>query len=300
MIVTPVFSFYLQAAGPLVVEGGIRPEDIEQVEFRHSSSGTRPLRGPIILGVPGESEDPGGPEEIERIQYTYRCFCQEVIESTYTSQYVAGIAFIVTAFVKRSEVTLYHLRVIYSIVSMHSVLGLISNYHRQSLLSFWASFIGFSRKKDEGRNKKQPFKMLDFALLFNLALFVSFSIFVPLQHDNCFRVCYSESIGTFLGSLGGFLALLCISLYGNGVHGPSAWTIFTILMACYVGFQNWVFYRLTHTFRPTTLDPGVSSELTFSFGQILVLFMIVPLVVEYLAAMLGEDSYYPSTSVKYH
>ncbi|EPE28620.1 hypothetical protein GLAREA_09741 [Glarea lozoyensis ATCC 20868] len=280
---------------PPVGAGGIPadppPEDIEGIElsiFPRRSRGGLPedFEELELSEISGRSirENPGA-----RPRYIYRCHCRQVIGDTYTSQYVAGLAFMLTSFLKWKEISPYHFRVIYCVVSVHSILGLVANYDRQSFLSY----ILFGRMdkrliRHDGSRMKFQFKMTDFAFLLSLALFVAFSIFVPLRNSSCFSVCYPIDTRVFGISAGAFVALLCMALFGNGGHGPFAWTFFTFCTVGYLALQTWQFHHLTQVFRPAKLPPGASNENLFSFGQILVFFMIFPLIADFYAALLVD------------
>ncbi|KAH8589891.1 hypothetical protein B0O99DRAFT_692108 [Bisporella sp. PMI_857] len=275
MIVTPIISMYLPPVGSSDLQLGVEgapPEEVEQLELQEASGYSR--------REPGEEPPPP--------RYIYRCHCQQVIRDTYTSQYVAGLAFIVTAFSKWEEISPYHFRVIYSIVSMHSTLGLVANYDRSSFLSVVALYIYSPAARGRLHRKDLKFKMVDFAFLLSLILFAAFGVLVFTRVDICFRNCYAGGTVVLVYSALAFFLLLMIAMYGNGYHGPFAWMTFTLSTVGYVGFQNWQYRKLTQIFRPTGLSPGASNETVFSFGQILVFFMIFPLIVDYFGAILVD------------
>jgi hypothetical protein len=265
MVVTPIVGIYL----PPVGAGDVPLQDLEEVQLIEASGYDR--------------REPGADP-----QYIYRCHCQEAVQDTYTSQYVAGLAFIVTAFLIETEISYYHFRVIHCIVSMHSTIGLMSNYHRQSFLSFLVRYITSYFFGERPRWEDLKFKMIDFALLLNVVLLWAFTIFIPFHRDTCFDLCYKNDIWTFVGSSLAFLVLLCMAMFGNGCHNSFGAMLFTFCIAGYTAFQSWQFQSLTQTFRPTQLAPGTSSESIFSFGQILVFFMIFPLVADYIGALLVD------------
>jgi hypothetical protein len=311
MVVTPIISMYLPPVGAGGIPTGPPPEDLEGIELsifpRLSRTGLPEDFEEIEISAQSgryQPEPPQDPEELElsevsgrsvrenpgaRPRYIYRCHCRQVIGDTYTSQYVAGLAFMLTAFLKWKEISPYHFRVIYCVVSVHSILGLVANYDRQSFLSF--ILFGHMDKRligHDGSRMKFKFKMADFAFLLSLALFVAFSIFVPLRTSSCFSACYTIDTKVFGVSAASFVVLLNMALVGNGGHGPFAWTFFTFCTVGYLAFQTWQFHHLTQVFRPAKLPPGASNENLFSFGQILVFFMIFPLIADFYAALLGK------------
>ena len=58
-------------------------------------------------------------------------------------------------------------------------------------------------------------------------------------------------------------------------------------MAGFVAFQSWQIWVLTRTFRKKPVAQGDTDENAFTFGQILVLFMVVPLIGDFTAALMG-------------
>jgi hypothetical protein len=61
------------------------------------------------------------------------CGLREAVVSTFTSQYVAGVAYIVVAFIRREETTYYHLRIIHGLCGINLVVGVVSEYNRRSM-----------------------------------------------------------------------------------------------------------------------------------------------------------------------
>lgn len=163
-------------------------------------------------------------------------------------------------------------------------MGMMSNYERQSVLSFGLAFL-LRRVKTK---KKLKLKMMDIAFSIKVALHLAFTVFVLTQRQRCFRRCYPKDLATYLGSSLAWSALLIISIHKNGNHSPLGYAIFAFCVSGYIAFQSWQFQSLTQTFRPVQVAPGVASEKVFSFGQILILFMIVPLISDYMAALLCE------------
>ncbi|KAH6721151.1 hypothetical protein BKA61DRAFT_152162 [Leptodontidium sp. MPI-SDFR-AT-0119] len=281
-----------------------RPErdiTVEELQIQEASGFRRPERDITVEEL--QIQEASGfrlPERDTTPRYLYRCYCQQTIESTYTSQYISGVAFIVTAFVKWREISPYHLRVIYSIVSMHTIIGLVANYGRQSLLSL--SFARLCLGADRAPSwDRLVYKALDSAVLLNLLLLSIFTVLVPVYsyRDQCFQSCYDKNTWTYAVSVVFFYYLLIFSIQQNGDNGPLGWTIFTSFITLFIVFQVWQFRELTRIFRPVALPLGISSELTFSFGQILVLFMIFPLVTEFLGALYGTKTKCLDLLIKY-
>lgn len=227
--------------------------------------------------------------ERRRRRIVYRCYCQEAIESTYTSQYIAGVAFAVTAFVKHASISYYHLRIIYCLLAMNTTIGLVTNFGTAS--SKIRFRLGFDRKNNHGGSK---WKMIDIILPFNMLILLAFSIYLFINNnkDERFSNCYKHKIGPAVGTLVWFLVLAIASYKGGGPARSALqhfW--FSILISGFVAFQTWQIQDLARTFRTKSPEPGQPDERSFTFGQILVLFMIVPLIGDFLAALIGMYKY---------
>lgn len=216
----------------------------------------------------------------------YRCYCREAIQDTYTSQYITGVAFVVTAFVKINTVSYYHLRVIYCLLAMNSIIGVASNFDRDSRLRFWIRL----------NHRPKSWKMIDFVYVVNLVVFFAFSIFIFVKQDQNFSRCYKHSRGMILATWFWF-AFLCTSTFLNGnikFRGAGIWLFIFLAMAGFVGFQSWQIWVLTRTFRKKEVAEGDTDENAFTFGQILVLFMVVPLIGDFTAALMGKSNQHRS------
>lgn len=220
-----------------------------------------------------------------RSRLVYRCYCREAVQNAYTSQYIAGIAFVVTAFVKHKTISYYHLRVIYCLLAMNSVIGVASNLDRSSKLR---SLLWLSRRQ---RTRQPKWKMIDFVYTINLAVFWAFSLYVFIKQDTNFSSCYKHNRIMIFATCLWFFWLSAMTLSSKKARPSAAvWLIFFLGVAGFVGFESWQIWVLTSTFRQRKSSgalPGMTDEKTFTFGQILVLFMIVPLVGDFTAAWMG-------------
>lgn len=262
LVITPIVKIYLPPVPNREYEIGefelLRPdEDLGDIEL-DSGTASRPTTT-ILDG---------------RRRIVYRCYCQEAIESTYTSQYIAGVAFAVTALVKHKSISYYHLRIIYCLLTMNTTIGIVTNFLRSSKLKYLASP---DRKSGSRR------KMIDVVLPCNIFVLVGFSIYLFLKDEN-FSGCYKYKLGPAIGSLVWFILLAYMSyIFRSAV--AHVW--FSILVSAFVAFQSWQIQDLGRTFRTKAPDPEQPDERSFTFGQILVLFMIVPLIGDFSAGLIG-------------
>lgn len=122
---------------------------------------------------------------------------------------------------------------------------------------------------------------MDFAFLLDLLVFIGFATCTIAARDDRFDYC-------FLGaSTGFFCILICIVMKKiQGSRSPIAWLVSIVAVTLFMIFQSIRFQHLTRMFRPQGNSPN--SETVFSFGQILVLFMIFPLVANFTAGMIGK------------
>jgi hypothetical protein len=188
----------------------VPPEEVQEIEPATASGSGRGSQR-------AEHED--GP------QFIYRCSCREAIQSTYTSQYIAGVAFMVTTFVKTKEVSYYHLRAIYCIVLMHSTIGGVCIFDRETyfrrrfsgLMSRWQ---GQENESDRSQCKSE-FKMRDFALTLNQCLLFGFTIFIAVGRDKDFDQCYKLSQSMFIISFLGLELLMGLAIWNNGRYSPA-------------------------------------------------------------------------------
>lgn len=240
------------------------------------------LTGTARTGIEAETERP------RRI--VYRCYCQEAIESTYTSQYIAGVAFAVTAFVKHNSISHYHLRVIYCLLAMNTTIGLVTNFGMTSKLKLLPSF----HRKDGSK-----WKMIDIILPFNTLILLAFSIYLFVNKDGKFSTCYKHKLGPAMGTLLWFGVLAHASYKGGPARSALKHFGFSILVSGFVAFQSWQIQDLARIFRKKIPEPGQPDERSFTFGQILVLFMIVPLIGDFSAALIGTVQRHPKkTAIK--
>ena len=76
---------------------------------------------------------------------------------------------------------------------MYTIIGLVANYGRQSLLSL--SFARFCLGADRAPSwDRLVYKALDSAFLLNLLLLGIFTVLVPVYsyRDQCFQSCYDK------------------------------------------------------------------------------------------------------------
>lgn len=255
----------------------LRPdEDLGEIEFdslRIEPGPLNPSPEPSIFSGVGASR-----RSDRRRRMVYRCYCQEAIESTYTSQYIAGVAFAVTAFVKHNSISYYHLRIIYCLLAMNTTIGLVTNFVRASKLK---NLLGLDRKSG------LKLKMIDVVLLFNMIVLFGFSIYLFLKKDEKFSGCYKHKLGPAVGTLVWFLVLAFASYGGRSWRSALQHVWFTILVSAFVAFQSWQIQDLARTFRTKAPQLGQPDERSFTFGQILVLFMIVPLIGDFSAGLIS-------------
>lgn len=269
LVITPIVQLYI----PIV-----RPEDEWQDagEVELESSSRMPERPEAI----GQTIVPGAPGEPSRL--IYRCYCREAIQDAYTSQYITGIAFVVTAFVKINTISYYHLRVIYCLLAMNSIIGVASNFDRDSRLRFWM------RSSRAGVRPKSV-KMIDFVYVINLAVLLAFTVYVFVKQDPNFSRCYKHNRILVFATYFWFCGLSTLTLvFGKRVRSAILWLVVFLAMAGFVSFQSWQIWVLTRTFRKKAVAQGDTDENAFTFGQILVLFMVVPLIGDFTAALMGN------------
>lgn len=278
LVITPIVQIYLPPVPNRDYEIGefaydyvelLRPdEDLGEIEFDS-------LR---IESGPPNSGDGDRLALDRRRRMVYRCYCQEAIESTYTSQYIAGVAFAVTAFVKHDSISYYHLRIIYCLLAMNTTIGLVTNFVRASKVK---TLLGLDRKIG------LKWKMIDVVLPCNMIVLLGFSIYLFLKKDKKFSGCYKRKLGPAVGTLAWFLVLAYASYIGRSSRSALQHVLFSILVSAFVAFQSWQIQDLTRTFRTKAPEPGQPDERSFTFGQILVLFMIVPLIGDFSAGLIG-------------
>lgn len=276
LVITPIVQLYI----PIV-----RPEE-ERQEAGELEHGAWPTELMIPLEARDEPPRINLRESMIRLEardepprLVYRCSCREAVQNAYTSQYIAGIAFVVTAFVKKNSLSYYHLRVIYSLLAMNSVIGAVSTFDRDSRLAY---LVG-------GRYGAKKWKMIDFVYMINVAVFCAFAVYIFIKRDPNFSNCYKNNRPMVFATWFWFGGLCALTVLRWGFFRSAAgWLFFTLAVAGFVGFQSWQIWVLTRTFRKRAVAPGEADESTFTFGQILVLFMIVPLVGDFAAGMMGN------------
>ena len=225
-----------------------------------------------------ESDSPHG------IRAKWPCQAAEALQNTYTSQYITGIAFVVATFAKWNSTSQYHRNVVFCLVAMNSMVGAIVNFDRPFILGYR---VQASVDGKRGFNSK-TLRMVDFALLFTLLVFVGFGFSTLVALDDQFERCFKHWTELLIASMACFGVLGAIVVKPTrGPRSSIAWLVFIIATALFISFQSVLFRRMTRVFRPREFN--TNSETVFSFGQILVLFMIFPLIADFTAGMIGKS-----------
>lgn len=164
---------------------------------------------------------------------------------------------------------------------MNTTIGLVTNFGTASNIRNRLAY-------NPGGKIYSKWKMIDIILPSNMTILFAFSIYLFLDKDEKFSNCYKYKIGPAVGTLVWFSALAVASYMGGGpARSASQHFWFSILVSGFVAFQTWQIQDLASIFRTKTPEPGQPDERSFTFGQILVLFMIVPLIGDFLAALIG-------------
>lgn len=161
---------------------------------------------------------------------------------------------------------------------MNTTIGLVTNFGATSKIK---NLLGFDRKNG------LKWKMIDVVLLCNMLVLFAFSIYLFCNKDEKFSECYKYKLGPAVGTLIWFLLLAIASYWGRSARSALQHSLFSILVSGFVAFQSWQIQDLASTFRTKAPKPGQPDERSFTFGQILVLFMIVPLLGDFSAALIG-------------
>lgn len=164
---------------------------------------------------------------------------------------------------------------------MNTTIGLVTNFGTASNIRNRLAY-------NPGGKIGSKWKMIDIILPSNMAILLAFSIYLFLDKDEKFSNCYKYKLGPAVGTLVWFSALAVVSYKGGGpARSAFQHFWFSILVSGFVAFQTWQIQDLASIFRTKTPEPGQPDERSFTFGQILVLFMIVPLIGDFLAALIG-------------
>ncbi len=259
LVITPIVQLYIP-----IIPAEEEQQAVGQLDVTSLEATSAP-------GVPGKPP-----------RMVYRCYCREAIQNTYTSQYIAGFAFAITAFVKNSSMSYYHLRVIYCLITMNSVIELASNFDRVSKLCFRSN-----------RRDRPNWKMIDLVYVINIAIVWAFTGYVGIKQDAQFVRCY-EYNGTIIFVTWCWFSDLCLPTFikrrRSHLHSAGVWLTFFFLVAGLVGFLSSQIWVTTSTFQKRAVALGEADESTFTFGQIMVLFMVVPLIEDFTAAMISMSS----------
>lgn len=132
----------------------------------------------------------------------YRCYCQEALGSTYTSRYIAGVAFAVTAFMKYYSISYYHIRVIYCLLALNTTIDLVTSFGTASKIK---NLLGIGWKSGS------KWKMIDPVLPCNMIILFGFSIYLFCKKDEKLSDYYTHKIGSAVGTLVWFLLLTIAS-----------------------------------------------------------------------------------------
>lgn len=296
LVITPIVQIHLPLVPSSDYEigevGGLaygyvelrrRPEEnMGVIEFDTLRIEPAPLNPFAVISISPQTGIRPASTRLQRPRrMVYRCYCKEAIESTYTSRYIAGVAFAVTAFVKHDSISYYHLRVIYCLLALNTTIGLVTNFGTASKIKF---LLGISRKSG------LKWKMIDLVLPCNMIILFGFSVYLFCKKDGKLSDCYKHRLGPAVGTLVWFLLLAIVSYGGGPARSALQHVWFSILVSGFVAFQGWQIQDLARTFRTKAREPGKPDERSFTVGQILVLFMIVPLISDFSAALIGIAS----------
>lgn len=124
LVITPIVATFLaqipipprQAASPSSFEGPANPSVLP------SSS-------------EDSSEEPGDSSAAD--SRTCRSSAHAAIVSMFTGQYVVGLAYVVTTFIKHKEMTYYHLRIVIGLCSINFVVLFVCEYTRKTIPGMW-------------------------------------------------------------------------------------------------------------------------------------------------------------------
>ncbi|KAF3921837.1 hypothetical protein AA313_de0206239 [Arthrobotrys entomopaga] len=271
-IVTPIVYLYL-------------PKDVER-----NRSSTARTTGP-----------PTGRTEITALRLSL-CHCVEAINSVYCAQSITGVAYALLGLIKIRDTDAYHQAFIFCILITQVGMGTIVMYHenlihgpksqgtpiastehRMAVLNTILKLLPFLNLSDT-RRKWNRVRIMDVAYKLCIVMSAVTTIVKAARDDN-FRQCYP----TWIFMIVPLLLLSYVSAkfvyweWKGASHLHYIWCLlFAILTTA--GAQVWL-YILAKKFRPARIGGG-SDESDLTFGQALVLFMLVPLFIEFFSGFI--------------
>ncbi|KAF2190331.1 hypothetical protein K469DRAFT_682436 [Zopfia rhizophila CBS 207.26] len=225
----------------------------------------------------------------------------EAIVTAFTGQYIAACAYMIVAFIKHAELSLYHLRVIHSLCSISLAVGVVSQYNRVALRWFRPA------EREEGTGGRY-FNMPFVAFLILLGLYWAFTIYTLIfrhSRDKNFRDCVipnsTDALFIFLtfgtSTLLTFIKIIVwrVQSAGRGLDEPltdseqsrvTTWLFTFCCIIVHVGCQAAILFTIRNgLYRHQS---RTNSELEFGFGQLMVLFMVFQLVVEFTKGLQAD------------
>ncbi|KAK6345912.1 hypothetical protein TWF730_010255 [Orbilia blumenaviensis] len=238
------------------------------------------------------------------------CRCLKAIKSVYCAQCITGMAYVFISLIKRGETNAYHQAFILSILVTQSGMGSLVVFHESILHGM-----------DKDTNTQDKFNALlnkyfgpcFRPIAYNIVL-IALLLTKPGQRwsrtrimELAYRYCMIISVSiTFKKSLADPGFDECIPLWRlstvslpvaslmNSILANRVWKrshlryaiCISFAISTTVGAQVWL-YHLTSIFRPARMKGG-SEETDFTFGQALVFFMLLPLIIDFFTGLVFD------------
>ncbi|KAK6525415.1 hypothetical protein TWF694_005554 [Orbilia ellipsospora] len=226
------------------------------------------------------------------------CHCLEAVNSVYCAQSITGIAYALLGLIKIRDTDVYHQAFIFCTLITQVGMGTIVMYHENLIhgpegkgvapgterSTVFNTIIRLLPFAPDARKKWNRVHVMDLA--YKLCIVISFvTTIVKATRDADFRQCYSGWIVMVVS----LMVLNLVSakfVYLRWKGGSHLHYVFCLIFAVLTtsGAQLWL-YKLAKTFRPARIEGG-SDESDLTFGQALVLFMLVPLFIDFFSGLI--------------
>ena len=295
LIVTPLVEFYM-------------PPSITHNELNYVTRHRRRRHGRGQMRVHGMREIENGDGAPGVVRYECQSACVQSINRAYAGQYIVGISYIIVGFIKWKQLSTHLARLLLALSAMnlsmahpvfferHRSLQGFANALRRWRVAFFSpapSGGHVQHDDEEDKDKKgSDIEVADLSFLVNQLLFcILFALTInKVAKDEAYRTCVSTPFSLIVDGIW-TLCLPWIFIRPRGRNyqrNPLRRVGLSLAVILLIVYEAVVFQRTKKKFPGSpTADTSVAAQ--FSIGQILILTMIVPLLVDYTNA-LGSES----------
>ncbi|KAF2180358.1 hypothetical protein K469DRAFT_277944 [Zopfia rhizophila CBS 207.26] len=309
LFVTPLLEFYTPAwitLAELTRSGTSNIEALVRGRLRKPESPPG--------GDPFPPSNPAGAGNIhpESTRFQYKSACRVSLNRAYGAQYIVGISYITIGLIKGHELSPYHARLLLALAAMnlavahvvvferhdsHFELGkkaksflvrLATSIIRSFLVKVLRRDVSDTSDHEREHTEGDTLGMADVFFIANLLFLHAFALrtLIKIGDDDQYRQCTRQPFLPILDWIWGSapaLLFIHMKLPSTGRRSPLRRLGFTLAIIGLIIYEAIVFQSTKWVFQ-NKMTANMPQPAEFSFGQIMVLTMIAPLVIDYVYA----------------